>query len=107
MQKKKKKGCRADQMAFCEENGKSSLLTSCPSNHFNCFLLGAAALLHHRQDLASFLSDGYLGHTNLKTDSLKADTDDDRLRSLVCAIAILYLQVTGPYWQLIQSGEAC
>lgn len=90
-------------MAFCEENGKSSLLTSYRSNRFNCFFLGAAALLHHWQDLTSFLNDGYLGHTNLKIDSLKADIADDRLMSLVCAIAILYLRVTGPYWQLVQS----
>ena len=35
-----KKGCRADWLAFCEEQGKQSLLTSYRSNRFNRVFFG-------------------------------------------------------------------
>ena len=66
--------------------------------------MGAAAVIHHLGDLQSFLNKGYLGHSNLKTESVKADCNDDMLLSLVCAVAVLYLRVTGPYWQLMESS---
>ena len=60
-----KNGCRADWLAFCEENGKKSLLTSYSSNRFKSFFLSAAAVIHHTEDLRSFLTEGFLGHSNL------------------------------------------
>ena len=99
-----KNGCRAEWLAYCHENGRKSLLTSYRSNRFNCFFQGAAAILFHREDLQSFLTNGYLGRVNLKIDSVKADIVDEKLLSLVCAVALLYLQVTGPYWQLLESS---
>lgn len=52
-------------------------MTSYWSNHFNGFFLGAAAVIHHLGDLQSFLNKGYLGHSNLKIESVKADCNDD------------------------------
>lgn len=42
---------------------------------------------------------------NLKTESVKADSNDDLL-SLVCAVAVFYLWVTltRSYWQLMESS---
>lgn len=99
-----KNGCRADWLAFCEHKGLKTQLTSYRSNRFNSFFLGAAALIHHLEDLQSYLQDGYLSHNNLLIDSVRADLIDENLLSLVCAIAILYLRVTGPFWQLLESS---
>ena len=40
--------------------------------------------------LKAFLNCGYLGHSNLKIESVAADCTDDRLLALVCAVAVLY-----------------
>ena len=99
-----KNGCRAEWLAFCEETRKRSIMTSYRSNRFNSYFLGAAAVIHHLNDLQSFLNVGYLGCSNFKTDSIRADCLDNTLLSLVWAVAIFYLRVTGPYWQLVQSS---
>ena len=31
------------------------------------------------------------------------DLDDQRLMNLVCAVGLLHLRVTAPYWELLQS----
>ena len=41
------------------------------------FFLGATAVLHHLGNLQSSLNKGYLGHSNLKTESVKADCNND------------------------------
>ena len=64
--------------------------------------MGAAAVIHHHEDLKAFLNSGYLGHSNLKIESVAANCTDDRLLALVCAAAVLYFQVTGPFWQLLE-----
>ena len=80
-----------------------SFMTSYWSNRFNSFFMGAAAVIHHHEDLKAFLNSGYLGHSNLKIESVAADCTNDRLLALVCAVAVLYFQVTGPFWQLLES----
>ena len=90
-----KNGCWADWLAFCKNVlEKESCFTSYHSNQFNCFFLGAAAIIHRRTDLLTFLtflSDGYLAQSNLKIDSVKAVISDDNLLSFVAAVAVLYL----------------
>ena len=98
-----KTGCRAEWMAFCEEHGLKSHMTSYWSNRFNCFFQSAAAIIYHLQDLRSFLGDGYLSHMNNKIESVAADIQDETLLSFVCAIAVLYIRVTGPFWNLPDS----
>ena len=80
-----------------------SFMTSYRSNRFNSFFMGAAAVIHHHEDLKAFLNSGCLGHSNLKIESVAADCTDDILLALVCAVAVLYFQVTGPFWQLLES----
>ena len=99
-----KSGCRAEWVGFCEEKKVRSQMTSYRSNRFNCFFQSAAAILHHLQDLLCFLQDGYLPHPNRKIRSVAADIKDETLLSFVCAVAILYFQVTGPFWKLLESN---
>jgi len=96
-----KNGCRMDWLAFCEEKAQKSRMTSYRSNRFNSFFEGAAAIIHHQTDLRSFFPS--LGHSNLKIESLAADLDDQRLMICVCAVALIFIRITGPYWGLLQS----
>ena len=40
---------------------------------------------------------------NLKLQSVEADLQDQRLVTLLSAVALLYFRVTGPYWKLLKS----
>ena len=98
-----KNGCRAEWQGFCEINGRKSTVPCYRSNRFNCYFEGAASLIHHRQDMMGFFSKGSASHSNLKMQSVDADLKDDKLAALLCAVALLYFRVTGPYWNLLQS----
>ena len=50
------------------------------------------------------LTEGYLALSNLKVESITADPGDNNLLALVGAVAVLFLRVTGPYFQLVQSN---
>lgn len=97
-----KNGCRAEWLSFLENK---SLLTSYRSNRFNCFFVSAAAVIHHLQEMKTFLHSGLLGHSNLKIDSLAEDIKDSNLLALVCAVALLYIALTGPFWKLLESEK--
>ena len=98
-----KNGCRAEWIGYCGQEKKTSRMTSYRSNRFNSYFEGAAATVYHHVDLRKFFGDGFLGHSNLKIESTAADINDDNLLSLVCAVAILYIKVTGPFWNLLES----
>jgi len=44
-----------------------------------------------------------MSHSSLKLQSIEADLQDQRLVTLLSAVALLYFRVTGPYWKLLQS----
>ena len=44
-----------------------------------------------------------LTHSNLKIQGVGDDMKDEQLMAFVAAIDLLYLRVTGPYWELLQS----
>ena len=77
-------------------------MTSYRSNRFNCCFEGAAATIFHQEDIIAFLRDG-VSHSNLKLQSVEADLQDQRLVTLLSAVALLYFRVTGPYWKLLKS----
>ena len=98
-----KNGCRAEWLAFCDQVGATSYITSYRSNRFNCYFETAAAIIYHLDHLRMFLTKGCLGHSNMKIESVIADLGDDILLSLVCAVAVLFFRLTGPFFQLVQS----
>ena len=99
-----KSGCCAEWQAFCEEEGMKSHMTSYRGNRFNSFFEGAVAIVHHEEHIKTFFCQGFLSHTNLKLQSVEADINDPRLVALLCAVGLLYLRVTGPYWNLLNSN---
>ena len=60
-----KNGCREEWLACCDRWDIKSRMTSYRSNRFNSYFEGAAAVVHHREDLVKFFPN--LPHSNLKT----------------------------------------
>ena len=77
------------------------MITSYRSNRANSFFEGAAALVHHAPEIPGFLES--LDHSNLKMKSVSYDVSDQRVMISVCAVGLLYIRVTGPYLNLLQS----
>ncbi|KAL3889614.1 hypothetical protein ACJMK2_001950 [Sinanodonta woodiana] len=69
-------GVRAEWIAFCSQRIIKSMVTSYHNNRFNNYFEGAAALIHHKSDIVSFLKNGNLGHSNLKLESVDVDAHD-------------------------------
>ena len=94
-------GRHHDWMTFCPDSN----IPSFKSNRFNCFFEAAAALIYHLKTIRLFFSSGTLDEDNLnkKLKAVAMDVDDDQLMCFVCAVALFYLKVTGPYWVLVNS----
>ena len=92
-------------LAYCEEKEVRSRMTSYRSNRFNSFFEGAAVIIHHRRTLLSFFRSR--GHSNLKMQSVEANLADNRLLAFVAAVALLYIYLTEPCWELLQSKVKC
>ena len=96
-----KNGCPTDWTTFCE----NFQIPSFKVNRFNCFFHAAAALIHHHREINKLFSSGILpDNINLKLQSVSLDVADERVLCLLCAVALFYVKVTGPYWWLINSS---
>ncbi|TDH03827.1 hypothetical protein EPR50_G00146200 [Perca flavescens] len=101
---------RKHWVAFCEEKGNPSRLTTNQSNRFNNYFEAAAGLIHHHKEMALFFSDLLSMNNdecpNIILECVAADANDSVIQSLVCVLAIVYCKILGPYWQLLKSrGE--
>ncbi|KAL8621575.1 hypothetical protein ACOMHN_026246 [Nucella lapillus] len=96
-----KSGVREKWLAYCRSTGTKSLLQSHRDNRFNALFETAAQVHHHKQDLFTFLS--MLENKNLMLRSVFEDLTDPRVRSMVHALAVVYVHITGPYWDLVNS----
>lgn len=95
-------------LAFCLERKIPSSLPIYRSNRVINYFEAAAGLIHHHEEVALFVSDLQLlnDNSNILLDSINADANDETLQTLVCVVAIIYLKVLGPFWQLLKSdGE--
>ena len=96
----KKNGCRSEWSTFCS----NSRIPGFKANRFNCFFQAAAALIHHLPQILTFFTSGILHENpNRLVQSVTLDSQDKRLLCLVSAVALFYLKVTGPYWNLVNS----
>lgn len=84
-----KSGCQAEWQAICDTRNIKTHMMSYQGNRFNSLFEDAAAVVHLEADITSFLSSGSLWHSNLKPQSVEAETKDDWLLALLCAVAIL------------------
>ncbi|CAM4636669.1 unnamed protein product [Leuciscus chuanchicus] len=97
-------------LAFCLERKNPSRLPINRSNRVINYFEAAAGLIHHHEDVVLFVSDLQLlnedSNSNILLESINADANDEALQALVCVVAIVYLKVLGPFWQLLKSdGE--
>lgn len=99
---------RKHWVAFCEEKGNPSRLTVNRSNRLNNYFEAAAGLIHHHKETALFFADllsiANDPCPNIILESIAADANDSMIQSFVCVVAIIYLKILGPYWQLLKSG---
>uniref|UniRef100_A0A3P8TQ69 Zgc:109744 n=1 Tax=Amphiprion percula TaxID=161767 RepID=A0A3P8TQ69_AMPPE len=104
-----KQSYRKHWVAFCAEKKNPSKLGANQSNQFNDYFEAAASLIHHHKEISLFLSDLLSLNNdecqNIILESVAADANDSVIQSLVCALAIVYCKVLGPYWQLLTSGR--
>ncbi|KAL8585134.1 hypothetical protein ACOMHN_013150 [Nucella lapillus] len=100
-----KSGVQEKWLAYCRSTGTKSLLQSLlqsyRDNRFNALFETAAQVHRHKQDLFAFLS--MLENKNLMLQSVFEDLTDPRARSMVHALAVVYVHITGPYWDLVNS----
>ncbi|KTG04245.1 hypothetical protein cypCar_00002015, partial [Cyprinus carpio] len=99
---------RRHWLAFCLERKNPSKLPIYRSNRIINYFEAAAGLIHHHEDVALFVSDLQLlnDDSNILLESVNADANDEALQALVCVVAVVYLKVLGPFWQLLKSdGE--
>ncbi|XP_043073937.1 solute carrier family 52, riboflavin transporter, member 2 isoform X1 [Puntigrus tetrazona] len=99
---------RRHWLAFCLERKNPSKLPIYRSNRIINYFEAAAGLIHHHEDVALFVSDLQLlnDDSNILLESVNADASDEALQALVCVVAVVYLKVLGPFWQLLKSdGE--
>ena len=98
-----KNGCREDWLAFCSLRGKKSKFTSSRGNRFNNLFENASAVIHHYDDVLSFLVH-YCPHSNLKLKSIIADLKDSRIINIIAAMSLFHCFFTAPYWNLMNSS---
>ncbi|KAM9386298.1 uncharacterized protein KZ484_007840 isoform 2-T3 [Pholidichthys leucotaenia] len=104
----KKQNYRKYWLAFCKEKQNHSKLEVIQPDQFNSYYEAATGLIHHHKEIALFFSDLLAlsddRYSNIILESVAADAEDSVIQSLVCVVAIVYLKIIGPYWQLLKSG---
>ena len=98
-----KNGCRDDWIAFCSLRNVTSKLSSYRGNRFNNLFESAAAIVHHKDDICLFFST-YKDPSNLKQKSIVHDIQSAQIIAMVAALAVSFIFITGPFWQLIKSN---
>ena len=88
--------------AHCAQHGIKSRISNYKDNRFNGLFQTAAQVLHHVQDFIYVL---HFRTSNKKLQSVQGDLEDPIVITFVQALAIVYVQITGPYWHLMVSGD--
>ena len=96
-----KTGVRDKWLAHLRTRDTKCLLQTYRDNRFNAVFECPAAVLHHLHDIRSLLD--LVDGSNWALWSLKADINDDSVVSMVHAFAIMYVKITGPYWDITTS----
>ena len=98
-----KSGCRDSWVGFCSHLGIASQITSFRGNRFNNTFEGAAGIIHHLKDILSFVTEYADESPNLKVQSVLADLQDEKIVTMIAALAMVYVCVSGPFWVMINS----
>ena len=95
-------GLRDRWEAYCVNRGIKSTIGNYRDNRFNALFQTSAEIILHREDFLEVLST--CKQPNLKLISVGADLKSDIICSMMKIFGLLFLKVTGPYWNLITSG---
>ncbi|XP_076470372.1 uncharacterized protein LOC143300520 [Babylonia areolata] len=96
-------GCHQLWIMFCSNlQEKPSAITSFRGNRFNNLFSAAAGLIHHRDDIIQFFR--RRPPSNLKQTSVEADAKCDAVNTMVLGLAVMYIYITGPFWNLVNSN---
>ena len=96
-----KNGVRDKWLAYCRQNKIKSTTEHYQDNRFNAVFQVAAEIHHHRAEISDFGQK--LENSNLKVRSVLLDLTDPRVRSMIHAVAVVYVKVTGPDWDMINN----
>ena len=88
--------------AYLSKQGIKSTIGNYRDNRFNALFQTSAEIMLHRQDFLEVLST--VKQPNLKLKSVAADLQCQRLCTLMKVFGLIYLKITGPYWNLVSSG---
>lgn len=101
-------GLRDLWIEVCKDKGIKSHIGNYRDNRFNALFSTAAQIIHHYKDLTQLLEVKVKGgkeKPNQKLVSIHLDLCCPRLMTLVQALAVMYIKVTGPYHALIVSNK--
>ena len=98
-----KSGARQEWVNYCDQLNIVSKFSSHRSNRFNNVFENAFALVCHHEHVVDFLTNMLSGE-NLKLQSVVADLQDPNVLSLIGAMSLFNLTITGPYWRLMNSS---
>ena len=88
--------------AYCLHRCIKSTIGNYRDNRFNAIFQTSAEIILHREDFLEVLSSVKQPNLNLK--SVEADLRCDTLCSMMKVFGLIYLKITGPYWNLMTSG---
>lgn len=91
------------EQCICFISGVKSRIGNYRDNRFNGLFQTAAEVLVHAEDMIEVLST--VKQPNKKLIAVKADLQCEVIRTLLQCFALFYVKVTGPYWNLVTSGE--
>ena len=95
-------GLRDLWQAHCSHIGIKSKISNYKDNRFNCIFETAAQVLHHLEDFLYILQ---FRTSNKKLQSVQADLKDPIIVTFIQTLAILFIQIAGPYWHLMDTGD--
>ena len=101
-----KNGVQDKWSAYCSAKGIKSNIPTYKDNRFNALFETAAAIVHHHKELVDFLQ--YVaksGNKNGKVVSVREDLEDVKVMAVMKALAVTFIKVTGPYWDLVTSSN--
>ncbi|KAH3826899.1 uncharacterized protein LOC127832644 [Dreissena polymorpha] len=95
-------GLRDKWEAYCATKGVKSRIGNYKDNRFNCLFETEAQIVVHHADFLHVLNTA--STLNQKLVSVKADLETPSVMVMLSCLALIFVRVTGPFWNLIVSG---
>lgn len=100
-----KNGVRDKWEAYCLHAGVKSLIGNYKDNRFNAAFEVAAQVHYHRTHFKELLEIYLTTNKNKNVRSVRLDLNDDKLMVIVQALSIVYVKITGTYWDAVTYGQ--